>query len=119
MTIQPGQTYRSADPRGGPRIRIERYTIGHAHAWVVNAHDGKRARWVLVRNLHASSKTKTGAVRRTGYVLEGAAIPEPGVDPDAQAFLDLHSPRTVPTVTVAPLDASMLHGRPISNLPAL
>ena len=116
MTIQPGQTYRSADPRGGPRIRIERYTAGHAHAWVVNAYDGKRARWVLVRNLHASPDTKTGASRRTGYVLEPAPAPEPGVDPDVQAFLDLHAPRTVP---IGPLDAHTLRGRHITNLPAL
>ncbi|RSS59826.1 hypothetical protein [Streptomyces sp. WAC01280] len=68
--IQPGQIYRSADPRGGPRIRVERYTHGHDHAWVVNAHDGKRARWVLTRSLHATATAKTGTPRRTGYVLE-------------------------------------------------
>ncbi|MFB7359611.1 hypothetical protein [Streptomyces gardneri] len=119
--IQPGQIYRSADPRGGPRIRVDAYTRGHNHAWVVNAHDGARGRWVLVRNLHDSPDTKTGARRRTGYVLERPTTsqPEPGVEPDEQAFLDLHGPRTVPTVTIGPLDASTLHGRPIANLPAL
>ncbi|MGW5003293.1 hypothetical protein ACWEP8_37195 [Streptomyces hydrogenans] len=44
---------------------------------------------------------------------------DPAVDPDVQAFLDLHAPRTTPTFTVGPLEADELHGRPISNLPAL
>ncbi|MFE7547040.1 hypothetical protein [Streptomyces gardneri] len=117
--IQPGQIYRSADPRGGPRIRIERFTAGHNHAWVVNAYDGARGRWVLVRNLHDSPDTKTGARRRTGYVLETGGGPEPGVDPDVQAFLTLHAPRITSTATVEPLETTTLHGRPITNLPAL
>ncbi|MFH8581697.1 hypothetical protein [Streptomyces zaomyceticus] len=99
--IQPGQTYRSADPRGGPLIRIERFTPGHNHAWVVNAHDGKRGRWVLIRNLHDSVFTKTRARRRTGYVLDA-------VEPfgrDEQAFIDLHAARVVPPVTAARDDA--------------
>jgi hypothetical protein len=70
MPIAPGQAYRSADPRGGPRIRIERYTPGHAHAWVVDADTGRRGRWVLVRSLHQTPVTRTGRARRTGYVLE-------------------------------------------------
>jgi hypothetical protein len=68
--IQPGQTYRSADPRGGPRIRIERYTPGHDRAWIVDAQDGKRGRWILVRSLHDSPTTRDGKPRRTGHVLE-------------------------------------------------
>lgn len=68
--IQPGQTYRSADPRGGPRIRIDTYTPGDARAHVVDATDGKRFRQILVRTLHPTATTKTGQRRRTGYVLE-------------------------------------------------
>ncbi|WP_405883596.1 hypothetical protein OG747_36445 [Streptomyces sp. NBC_01384] len=68
--IQPGQTYRSLDPRGGPRIRIKAYTPGHNRAHVVDARDGKRFRQILVSSLHATGTTKTGAPRRTGYVLE-------------------------------------------------
>jgi hypothetical protein len=68
--IQPGQTYRSLDPRGGPRIRIETYRPGDVRAHIVDAHDGKRFRQILVSQLHASDTTKTGAKRRTGYVLE-------------------------------------------------
>lgn len=41
------------------------------------------------------------------------------VDQDVQAFLDLHAPRTAPSFTVEPLEADDLHGRPITNLPAL
>ncbi|MFF8840527.1 hypothetical protein [Streptomyces sp. NPDC015130] len=94
--IQPGQIYRSADPRGGPRIRIERFTPGHNHVWAVDAQNGKRARWILIRNLHATATTKTGARRRTGYVLEQSDVPEPEVDPGVQAFLDLHAPLAFP-----------------------
>ncbi|KAF0646285.1 MULTISPECIES: hypothetical protein [Streptomyces] len=72
MSIAPTQTYRSADPRGGPRIRIEKYTPGHAHAWVSDADTGKRARWVLVRSLHQTPTTRTGQPRRTGYIREDA-----------------------------------------------
>lgn len=67
--ITPGQVYRSADPRDNITIRIVRWTVGQQHAWVCDAYTGKRARWVLVRNLHESPFTKTGAKRRTGYVL--------------------------------------------------
>lgn len=97
--IQPGQTYQRYDrtERTTTRIRVEQFTPGHNHAWVVDADTGKRARWVLIRNLHATAFTKTGARRRTGYVLEtcGAA------DSDEQAFQDLHAGRVVPPVTVA------------------
>lgn len=68
--IQPGQVYRSCDPRGGPRIRIEKYSPGANRAHVVDAHDGKRFRQILVTALHHSDTTKTGAKRRTGYALE-------------------------------------------------
>lgn len=70
MTIQPGQTYRSCDPRGGPRIRITSYRPGDARARVVDAYDGKRFRQILVSALHDSDTTKTGVKRRTGYALE-------------------------------------------------
>ncbi|MFI7293997.1 hypothetical protein [Streptomyces sp. NPDC050121] len=68
--IQAGQIYRSLDPRGGPRIRIKSYRPGDARAHIVDAHDGKRFRQILVTALHDSDSTKTGAQRRTGYVLE-------------------------------------------------
>lgn len=68
--IQSGQTYRSLDPRGGPRIRIETYRPGDARAHIVDARDGKRFRQILVTALHATDTTKTGAKRRTGYALE-------------------------------------------------
>ncbi|MFF5703442.1 hypothetical protein ACFY7H_13175 [Streptomyces sp. NPDC012794] len=70
MTIQPGQTYRSADPRDAIRIRISGYTHGHDHALVVDAVSGKRPRWIQVTALHATNLTKAGKPRRTGYVLE-------------------------------------------------
>lgn len=68
--IASGQIYRSADPRDSIRIRILRWSPGQSHAWVCDADTGKRARWVLVRNIHLSTHTKTGALRRTGYVPE-------------------------------------------------
>lgn len=68
--IQPGQIYRSLDPRGGPRIRITAYRPGDSRAHVVDAHDGKRFRQILVTALHDSDRTQTGTLRRTGYVLE-------------------------------------------------
>jgi len=45
--------------------------------------------------------------------------PDPAVDPDVQAFLNLHAARIGSTFTVGPLEADELHGRPITNLPAL
>ena len=68
--IQPGQTYRSLDPRGGPRIRIEKYTPGSNRAHVVDADTGKRFRQILVTALHGSPTTRDGQPRRTGYALE-------------------------------------------------
>jgi hypothetical protein len=69
--IQPGQIYRSADPRdSGQRIRITAYTPGHARAHIVDAVTGKRFRQILVTALHASPTTRAGQPRRTGYVLE-------------------------------------------------
>lgn len=68
--IEPDQIYRSADPRGGPRIRITAYTPGTARAHVVDAVTGRRFRQILVSGLHASPTTKTGLPRRTGYVLD-------------------------------------------------
>lgn len=68
--IQPGQTYRSADPRDNIRIRITAYTPGRNRAHVVDAVTGKRPRPILVRNIHTSAVTKTGQPRRTGYILE-------------------------------------------------
>ena len=75
MSIQPGQTYRSADPRELIRIRIESYTPGDARAHVVDAATGKRPRQMLVRALHQSPTTKTGQPRRSGYVLETGGQP--------------------------------------------
>lgn len=68
--IRPGQIYRSADPRDSIRVQIVSWTLGRRRAWVCDADTGKRARWVLVRNIHLSTHTKTGALRRTGYVPE-------------------------------------------------
>lgn len=68
--IQPGQTYRSADPRGGPRIRIVRCFPWEPRADVVDAYDGKRPRRILVSSLHATATTRDGTPRRTGYVQE-------------------------------------------------
>lgn len=68
--VKPDQTYRSADPRGGPRIRITAYTPGDARAHVVDAATGKRFRQLLVSGLHTSATTKAGQPRRTGYVLD-------------------------------------------------
>lgn len=70
--LSPGQTYRSLDARGGPRIRVEHYTPGALRAWVVDADTRKRGRWVLVSSLHASPVTRAGQPHRTGYVLEDA-----------------------------------------------
>ncbi|MFI8872430.1 hypothetical protein [Streptomyces sp. NPDC055243] len=69
-TIQPGQIYRSCDPRGGPRIRISSFTPGHSRAHVIDADTGKRYRQILVTALHANPNTRDGQPRRTGYVLE-------------------------------------------------
>ncbi|MFF4489464.1 hypothetical protein ACFY0F_23695 [Streptomyces sp. NPDC001544] len=70
MPIEPGQTYRSCDPRGGPRIRIKSLAPGGSRAHVVDAVTGKRPRWVLAAALHESPTTRDGQPRRTGYALE-------------------------------------------------
>jgi hypothetical protein len=70
VAIEVGQTYRSLDPRGGPRILIVRYEPGWNRASVVDARDGKRPRSILVASLHPTATTRDGKPRRTGYVLE-------------------------------------------------
>ncbi|RCH70501.1 hypothetical protein DT019_03150 [Streptomyces sp. SDr-06] len=70
MPIELGQIYRSCDPRGGSPIRIDAYTSGHDHAYVVDAITGKRPRWILVAQLHATATTCNGKPRRTGYALD-------------------------------------------------
>jgi hypothetical protein len=80
--IQRGQIYRSADPRDGD-VRIQ-VVGGYARNYrggssvtiaTIRNHDGKliRQRSILAAGLHESPVTKTGATRRTGWVLvEGA-----------------------------------------------
>ncbi|MFJ3097385.1 hypothetical protein [Streptomyces hydrogenans] len=70
MPIQPGQTYRAADPRDSIRIRIKTYVPGENRALVVDAATGKRPRPMLVTALHDSATTQAGKPRRSGYVLE-------------------------------------------------
>ena len=76
--IQPGQIYRSCDPRGGPRIRIVRLAPGYpAWGWskttveTVTA-DGRgiRQRAIETTQLHETATTQDGQPRRTGYALE-------------------------------------------------
>jgi len=71
MPIEPGQTYRSANPRDGHRepIRIVAYD-GCNRAEVVDAHSGKNRRQILINSFHDSATTKNGKPRRTGYLLE-------------------------------------------------
>jgi hypothetical protein len=68
--IQPGQIYRSCDPRESIRIRITAYRPGDARAHVVDAVTGKRPRQIFVKDLHESPVTATGRRRRSGYVLD-------------------------------------------------
>lgn len=68
--IQPGQVYKSCDPRGGPTIRIVCYEPGWNRADVVDAITGKNPRRIIVRDLHESATTHAGAPRRTGYALK-------------------------------------------------
>ncbi|WP_405479855.1 hypothetical protein [Streptomyces anulatus] len=70
--IQPGQTYRSADPSSGPRIRITYlYDSGpNPHVHAVNADTPNGFRQIPVEDLHATATTRDGAPRRTGYVQE-------------------------------------------------
>lgn len=67
-TVEPGQTYRSCDPRGGARIRV--ISVYGNRAEVVDAHTGKQPRSILLNALHASGRTANGTPRRTGYRLE-------------------------------------------------
>lgn len=68
--LLPGRTYRAADPRGGPRIRIKSFTPGGKQAVVVDAPTGLRPRWILISYLHPEPLTSKGKPWRTGYVLE-------------------------------------------------
>lgn len=70
--IEPGQTYRRYNRREHSitRIRVDHLAPGGSRAWVVDAHTGKRGRWILAAALHASPTTGTGRPRRTGYALE-------------------------------------------------
>lgn len=81
--IQPGQIYRSADPRDGHRkpIRITAYD-GSNRAHVVDAHSGKRPRQILVSSLHDTPTTRDGKPRRSGYIRVQAETPsEPMPEP--------------------------------------
>ncbi|MFD9569957.1 hypothetical protein ACFWBI_08945 [Streptomyces sp. NPDC059982] len=71
MTIQPGQTYRAANPLDeGRRILIVSRPEGCDFAWVCDPLTGLRPRTISLRSLHATSTTKVGRARRSGYVLE-------------------------------------------------
>lgn len=71
MPIEPGQIYRSADPRDSHRepIRVIAYD-GSNRAEVADAHSGKNHRQILITSFHDNATTKAGKPRRTGYVLE-------------------------------------------------
>ncbi|MEW2578391.1 hypothetical protein [Streptomyces syringium] len=77
--IEPGQVYRSCDPRGGPMIRVTAYTPGNSRAEVVDARDGSPLEPVPVKQLHDSPITATGRRRRAGYVRHHTGYP---VNPD-------------------------------------
>lgn len=74
--VQPGQTYTTNDPRGGPNVRVERVDTtgsagsGRPSAWVVDALTGARGRWVQLKALHTDGKP-----RRSGYSLAKEARP--------------------------------------------
>ncbi|MEU5976325.1 hypothetical protein [Streptomyces sp. NPDC047315] len=73
--ITPGDTYRSANSRETTRIRVEKYTPGRSHAFVVTlTPDGRavRRRALEVRQLHDTPLTRAGQPRRTGYILARA-----------------------------------------------
>lgn len=72
-TPQRGDIYKNCDPRGGPSIRITKYTPGTNRADVVDAATGKHPRTILVKHLHATDRTWQGARRRTGYALTDGA----------------------------------------------
>lgn len=79
MTIQPGQIYRPA--KGGPlRIKVvsapsaynlNRWSLNKATVVTLTA-DGRevRARSIDASQLHATTTTRDGQPRRTGYVLD-------------------------------------------------
>lgn len=68
MPIEPGQTYRSCDPRSqSARLRV--MTIGPNRAEVFYLHTGRAGR-ILLGQLHDSPTTAAGQPRRTGYALE-------------------------------------------------
>lgn len=70
--IEEGNVYKSVDPReAGRQIRVTSYYPGNPKAHVVSHPDGKRPRQISVEKLHEGPKTKTGADRRSGYVLVG------------------------------------------------
>ena len=117
IAISPGQTYRSADPRGGSSIRIESYRPGDARAHVVDAQTGKRFRQILVSALHASSTTKAGHPRRTGYVLVGGTAPDVNELLDRVAKLKAarrSQPRVTPAEAAAALDVAVRSGNLIA-----
>lgn len=65
-----GQIYRCARP-GSEHFRIRLTSVGAETARAISIDGG----WALlnsvpIRQLHATSTTKTGKPRRTGYVLE-------------------------------------------------
>ena len=68
--VEPGQRYRSLNPRDdGFLIRI--VEVGAYSVRAVDARNGRPLlNRVLVSSLHDSPLTKTGRLRRTGYVLE-------------------------------------------------
>ncbi|WP_328313120.1 hypothetical protein OG432_24575 [Streptomyces sp. NBC_00442] len=72
MTIEPGQIYRSCDPRDIPPIRVSVAAClpGSNRVDVVDAVTGKRPRSILATAFHDSPLTRDGKPRRTGYVLE-------------------------------------------------
>lgn len=78
--IQRGQIYRAADPRDeGVRIQVVsgyiQNSLGASVSIATIRSDGKltRQRSILASALHESPVTKTGATRRTGWILvEGA-----------------------------------------------
>ncbi|PRX91945.1 hypothetical protein [Allonocardiopsis opalescens] len=67
MTIEPGQTYKSSHPGGGPQIRVLAVYPGSARgpsAEVENVNGAKRTRMVALSQLHTDGKP-----RRSGYSL--------------------------------------------------
>lgn len=91
-TPQPGQIYRSADPReAGQRIRV--LSVTGDHATIESVTGPARRRSLLTSALHSTATTATGAPRRTGYVLAGAQATPVRDDtrPAAPDHLGLHT----------------------------